>query len=489
MSLRTLARASALYTLGNIAPKVGAVVLLPIYLRFLTPAEYGAVALLTSLSTVLGLLIRFGLDSALMRLHFDYAGRARAALYGTLTLFTLGTGAAATLLAALALGPFFPTLFAGISFFPLGGLSLLIAFVTTTQFVPSVLFRATGQAGRFVSYNLASFVIGSLTSVLLITVAGLGAVGLLLGQLVGALVVFVIALVLVSHIGSWSIEREPLVASLRFGLPLVPHSLASWALRLSDRWMIGILIGLPVLQARAAIGVYSFGYQIGYIVAIVIASFNAAWSPYFFRIGESPIGPRLFRHITTLVMAGLMAMAAGLAVLAPEAVATLSGSRYEEATNVIRVVAFASAAQGLYTMLVTVVFLTKNTGRLALLTTAAAIANVGMNLLLIPRLGIIGAAWSTLAAYALFALMTGIYARARYPLELDLPRLVVLGSVALGTVAVGSAVTLPVQPVIQGVLHLAIGIVGAGVCGAVAFRPLMDLRGITMQLAAASARP
>ena len=64
-----------------------------------------------------------------------------------------------------------------------------------------------------------------------------------------------------------------------------------------------------------------------------------------------------------------------------------------------------------------------------------------------------------------------------------------LGRLRLARLLSAALVTLPVQPVIQGVLHLAIGIVGAGVCGAVAFRPLMDLRGITMQLAAASARP
>ena len=479
MTLRSLARASALYTLGNIAPKIGAFVLLPIYVRFLTQAEYGSIALLTSLSGLLGLLLRFGLDSALMRLHFDVRGRERAGLYSTLTLFTLTVSGGATVLIAAATGPFFPTLFAGIAFFPLGALAMLIAFTSTIQFVPSVLFRATGQPVWFITYNLGSFFLASVASVLLIVVFGLGASGVLLGQLVGALVVFVVALLLVQRMGGWAFSRSSLASALRFGLPLVPHSLSAWALRLSDRWLIGLLIGLPVLAAQASIGVYSFGYQIGYVISIIVVSFNSAWSPYFFRVGEAPYAPRLNQQITTLVIAGLLTLAVGLSAMAPEVVNVMAGSRYAGAVDVIRVVAFASVLQGLYTMLVTVVFLSKRTGRLALLTFSSAALNVVLNLVLIPRIGIMGAAWSTLAAYAFFASATWWYARRMYPVRLDAARLGGLGGLAMVVSLLAPLVTVAGSPMVQGLAHLAIGAGFAVVAAAVAYQPLMSLRGLT----------
>ena len=479
MSLRTLARASALYTLGNIAPKIGAFILLPIYVRFLTQAEYGSIALLTSLSGLLGLLLRFGMDSALMRLHFDVRGRERAGLYSTLTLFTLVVSGGAIAVVAAVTAPFFPTLFAGIPFFPLGALTILIAFTSTIQFVPSVLFRATGQPGWFITYNLGSFVLASAASVLLIVVFGLGASGVLLGQLVGAFVVFVVAVALIQRMGGWTFSRSSLAAALRFGLPLVPHSLSAWALRLSDRWLIGLLIGLPVLAAQASIGVYSFGYQIGYVISIIVVSFNSAWSPYFFRVGDSAYGPRLNQQITTLVVAGLLTLAVGLAALAPEVVAVMAGSRYAGAVDVIRVVAFASVLQGLYTMLVTVVFLSKRTGRLALLTLSSALLNVALNLVLIPSLGIMGAAWSTLAAYAFFAAATWWYARRFYALRLDVVRLGGLGALAAAVAIAVPRVVMPGNPVLQGLAHLAIGGAFAVIAAAVAYQPLMSLRGLT----------
>jgi O-antigen/teichoic acid export membrane protein len=484
LSLRTLARASALYTAGNIAPKIGAFFLLPIYVRFLSKAEYGEVALLTTLSGLLGLLVPLGVDAALMRLHFDLQGRGRATLYSTLTLFTLGTSAGTTLLVAAIAGPFFPRLFAGIPFFPLGALTLLIAFTGGIDFVPSVLFRATSQPGRFISYNLTSFVLGSAASVTLLVVVGMGPVGVLLGQLVGTLVPFVLTVVIVRRLGGWTFSRSSLAAALRFGLPLVPHSLAAWALRLSDRWLIGLLIGLPVLAAQAAIGVYSFGYQIGYVITIIVVSFNSAWSPYFYRVGQEPYGPRLFRQITTLVMAGLLAMAVGLAALAPEVVTVMAGSRYAQSVDVLRVVAFASVLQGLYTMLVTVVFLTKRTRRLAILTVSSAILNVGLNLVLIPRIGIMGAAWSTIAAYAFFAAATWWYARRWYPLHLDYARLAALAALAAVAMVLATLTVLPADPVLQGALHFGIGAAFALAAAAIGLRPLLSLRGLTAPHAA-----
>ena len=479
MSLRKLARASAIYTLGNIAPKLGAFVLLPVYVRFLTPSEYGSVSLLVSVSNVLSLLLTFGVDAALMRLHFDLQGRERATLYSTLSLFSLVTSGVATLVAAAVLAPFFPQLFAGIPFWPLGALALLVAFANAVQYVPSVLFRATGQAGRFVLVNLSAFVIGSLSSVVLIVFVHLGAAGMLLGQLLGALAIFAIAIVIVSRLGPWAFSRSSLVAALRFGLPIMPHAIAGWALRLSDRWLIGLLIGLPVLQAQAAIGVYSFGYQIGFVVSIIVTSFNAAWSPYFFRVGHEASGPRLFREITTLVIAGLLVIAVGLAVLSPEIVTILANARYAEAVDVLPVIAFASVFQGLYTMLVTVVFLTKRTSQLALLTLASALLNLGLNVFLIPRLGIIGAAWSTLAAYAFFAIGTGVYGGRTYPIRLDLPRLALLTASCLMAVVVGRLTTVAGDIVAQGFLHLIIAACFAAIAAAIAFRPLLSLRGLT----------
>jgi O-antigen/teichoic acid export membrane protein len=105
------------------------------------------------------------------------------------------------------------------------------------------------------------------------------------------------------------------------------------------------------------------------------------------------------------------------------------------------VVAGASLVYGLYFMLVSVVFLRRRTAGLPLLTLAAGVANVGANLLLIPRLGVMGAAWSTLVGYVVLAALTGWYAGRDFPVRLDLGRLALIGGGALGAGLLARLVT------------------------------------------------
>jgi O-antigen/teichoic acid export membrane protein len=489
VSLRVLARSSALYTVGNLAPKVGAFVLLPIYLRFLSRSDYGIVALLTTVSGLMTLILTFGLDGALMRLHFDFQGNARIALYSTLATFTLGSSFVLVALFGAVTGPFFPDLFTGIAFLPLGLLTLAIAFASTIQYVPSVLLRATGSAGYFLLYNLGTFTASSVGSIVLLVVLRMGPAGVLLGQLIGDLVALAVAVALVFSLGRPSFSRPVLNQALRFGLPLVPHGISAWVLRLSDRWLIGLLIGLPVLGAQAAIGVYSFGYQIGAVIGLIVTSFNAAWSPYFFRIGDRPAAPILFRNITTLVMGGLLAMAVGLSALSPEIVSVVATSRYAQAVDVIPVVAFASVCQGLYMMVVTLVFFTKRTGRLALITLASAILNVAINIGLIPVLGIMGAAWSTLVAFAFFAGATWFYAQRFYPVHIDVARIGALAIAAVAAVFIARFVSVPDSLGVQALVHLLIAAAYLPIVAALVVRPLLDLRGFTNRLATPAEQP
>ncbi|MGH2444659.1 MAG: oligosaccharide flippase family protein [Candidatus Limnocylindria bacterium] len=483
MSLRRLARESALYTVGNIAPKIGAFLLLPVYVRFLSQADYGAVALLSSFSGILAVVYHMGVDGSLMRLHFDTEGRERARLYLTLATFTFVVATGLTVILALALGPSFETWFAGTPFMPLGLLALLIAWAGSMQFVPSVLFRASGQPGRFLAVNLGAFVVSSVASIILIVGFDLRAPGVLIGQLIANLAVLGVTAGIVVRLGNVGLDLQGLRAALKLGLPLLPHQLSAWALRLGDRWLIALLIGLPALEARAQIGVYAVGYQLGYVVTIFVSSFNAAWSPYFFRIGDRPDAPRFYADMTTVVLAGIMALATGVSALAPEIVGLVARPGYEAAADVLPVIAFASVLQGAYTMFVTVIFFTKRTGPLALITFASAALNLTLNVGLIPVFGIMGAAWSTAGAYAFFAAATYLFARRDYPVRIAWLRLGTLLVLGIGAVFL-ARVAAPGPSVLAGAIHLVIGIGYTVVAVLACMAPIARLRTLSRGLPA-----
>jgi O-antigen/teichoic acid export membrane protein len=461
--LRALLRGSLLYTIGNFLPRIGAFLLLPIYTAAMGPAEFGTFSLMLSISGVLGLVYRLGLDGALMRLHFDVDERDRGGLYLTLTVVTALAGALFSVLLAAVTAPFFGELFAGTPFWPFGPLTLVLTFLLAFGYVPTSWLRASELPGRFLLLTIASFLAGVVATVIFVLVLDLGAAGALLGQAAGAATIVVAAAIVLTRLGATRMRRDLLRRAFAFGLPLLPHSLSAWVLNLSDRWLIGLLAIGGAAAAQAAIGVYSFGYLLGQVVALVAFSFNAAWVPFFYGRGEREDGPRLLREMTTVSVAALAVLAAGIGLLAPELAAVLGGDRWgdalDDAARVTPIVAVASVAYGLYYMVVSAVFLVRRTAALPLLTIGAGAVNVALNVLLIPSVGIIGAAWATLAGYGTLAALTTWYASRVYDLRLDVARLGLIGGGLVALLAAGAWLTEPIAATAAGALiHVALAL-------------------------------
>ena len=478
MTLRTLARGSAIYAAGTLLARFGGFVLLPIYLALLPPPEYGIIALVTSIVGFLNIIYRLGLDGALMRLHFDTEPANRPGLYRTLMAVTLAFAALLSLTLGVVVGPFFDSIFFGVPFVPYGLLALAIAFVGSADYVPTVFYRATQQPGRFVAFNLGSFAISSACSIGLV-IAGLGSAGALLGQLVGGAIMLVVATVIAVRPGGRTWLPQAVKPALRFSLPIVPHQVSTWTVRLSDRWLLGLLLVLPTTQQRLeTIGAYSVGYQLGSLVSMVSTSFNAAWTPYLYRVGDGPRGPRIFRNVLTLTGAGFAWLALALAALAPEIVAVIAADpRYAVAAQVMPIIAFGAACQAAYTMLVGIVFLRRQTKYLPAITVASAVANVGLNLLLIPLLGVIGAALTTLVAYLVFAALTYVFARRMYPLDVDVRRVLLIVTLTVTGAIIARFLDAPSGDLVRsGAAHAAIVLVVGAILVALMRRPLAELR-------------
>jgi O-antigen/teichoic acid export membrane protein len=492
MNVRALLRGSLLYTLGNFLPRIGAFLLLPVYTAVMAPSEFGVFSLMLSLAGLLAIVYRLGLEGALLRMHFDVAPRRLAALYVSMAVVTLAASIGLSLVLGLLVAPFFPKIFPGVAFFPYGVIVLAITVTTSLQYVPSVLFRATERPDRFVTFAIGIFVLGTAATLFFLLALERGAGGALAGQLVGGLGVLSITILILVRMPRPRFDTGLVREALRFGLPLVPHGMAAWVLNLSDRLLIGVLIGLPTIATQAAIGIYSFGYVLGQGVALVAISFNAAWVPFWYARGDEQRGPGLLRDMTSLSMGALALLTVGVSALAPELVRLMATVRWgfsaRAAGDVIVLVALASLVYGLYFMLVSTVFLRRRTAGLPLLTLAAGVANVGSNLVLIPRLGIAGAAISTVIGYAVLTALTWWYAARSYPIALDLGRLAVLGTAVLAAIWLARLVRWEDSGLwISTAVHLFIAVAFAGLLVPLLHAPMTRLRAMLAAERAAAA--
>jgi O-antigen/teichoic acid export membrane protein len=434
--LRRLFSSAALYALGGLAQRGVGFLLIPVYTRVIEPAEYGVLEILNAFSGVFFAVLTLGLTSAINKCwHRDCeTDEDRRKLLGTALLIDLPI-----LLAGAGLLVWFA---APVSRMLLGhdgaaGLMPLVAASAVTFSVGTLVFgtlRAQERAAAFGALTLAQFVLGLGLNVLFVVQLHWGIRGILLGNLLSQALSLPLALWMAGALRRFVLDRRLAGHLLRFGVMLVPVMLAGWVMDQSDRYLLGRMRGLE------EVAVYGVGYKFGSIVdLLVVWPFQLAWPAFSFgisnRAGHRETYARTLTYFTLLLALVLV----GVSVLARGGLPILVGERYAAAATVVPLVALAYALNGLHYCVSPGVHLAGRTRVFPWLAAAAAVVNVGMNLLLIPSFGMVGAAWATVLAFAVLSVGTMVVAQRFYPVPYEYGRLArVLGVGAAVWVAAGA---------------------------------------------------
>jgi len=394
------------YVGGDVLNRALAFLLIPLYTRFLTPSEYGILSLATTLYSLLIAIYGMGLEGALIRYYFEYRTREEdlRAYLGTLWLFVGGVTLAATLVFELVGDALFGFIFVNVPFRPYLEIVIWTVFLAIIPTVPLVLFRARGQAGYYVLFSLGRFL--AVTSAIIYFVVGKqqGALGSLKGLLIGTGVIYIVATIIIFCNGRLSFRWDLLAPSLWFGIPLIPHTVSHWALRLSDRLILEHHVSLNDL------GIYSLGYQFGAALAMLYTAVGNAWLPAFYEVLEDR-GWGVVARLETYRVALLILLGLGVAALSREVIILMAAPSFYSSAQVVPIVALGYVLWGLYTLPLNVLFYEKATTSIPMWTILAAGVNIGLNLLMVPRYGIMAAAVNTAIGYGVLLLGIGYAAR------------------------------------------------------------------------------
>ncbi len=427
--LSKLAQHSAIYGAADVLPYFVNFLLVPVFTAFLSPVDYGAIGILNLFGVLTKIFFRMGLDSGFFRIYYELSSdRDRKVLATTLFVSAVGISASLFTVCALFAQPLGRLLLGEeIGDSPLSTWILLVAadtFLNTFAFVPMNLFRIQERPAAFTRMTLfRSFLNIGLKVALL--VSGWEVTGVLLADAAASLF-FVIALLpmLVRNLAP-GFSASMLSRSAAFGLPKVPHGLAHQVLNLSDRKLI------EIFSTLAESGLYHMGYVMGTGVKFFLSAFELAWSPFVYAQLEKSDAPRILARIATYAFAVLCGFGLLNAVFGRELLFLMAAPEFHAAHSVIPVVALAYVMQGVFALTSIGIGISKKTGYFPMITVAAALANVLLNLLWIPRFGILGAAWSTVAGYALMAGLGYWLGNRHYPIPFEGGR---LGKIALASV-------------------------------------------------------
>jgi O-antigen/teichoic acid export membrane protein len=215
----------------------------------------------------------------------------------------------------------------------------------------------------------------------------------------------------------------------------VPHGLLVQVQNLIDRWLLLRYV------SRAVVGQYGIAYSLGEGVKLALSAFEPAWGPFVYSRIRDPDAPVTLARVITWAWLFFALAGTGVAVFAFELLAIFtSGTAFLAGASVIPVVALAYLLHGVFLLTSIGIGVKKRTRWYPVITAASASTNVIANLVLIPRLGMMGSAWATVASYAVMAGLGFWISRRLYPLPLEWGRLSRISAAALAVFAASQLV-------------------------------------------------
>jgi O-antigen/teichoic acid export membrane protein len=430
--LRRLATTGAAYTAASIFSKLIAVALLPLYTRYLTLADYGHAEVMFAAIVSASIVIRFGLIEAVLRFYYkddedpdrvvasSFAGLFWLATVGALIALPFATPIAEALLdpkTAAEVGEM-----AELARISIGGLWVLTMF----EFMLT-LFRLEERARAFFVTTIVNVLVTIALTVALVVGAGEGARGLLLGSYASG-AVFVLGLIVLQRRRlSLFFNRALLRRLLRFGLPTMPAEVSLYLLNFVDR-----LIILRTLGAAEA-GLYSLAVKFAQGVNVLVRGFQLAWPPLAYSIRDDGEARRAYATVVTLFVAACAFVVTGMWLFSRWIVRALAAPEFFDSYEAVGLISTAVTLYAVYMVLVVILGRTGRTEFNLPATLAALAANVVLNLLLVPPLGIVGAGLALVASYVVVLALMYVFTQRLFPVPYQWGRLsrVVLTSAAL----------------------------------------------------------
>ncbi len=388
---KKLTRLSAIYGAGSLLNSIIGFLLIPIYSRNVSTADYGIYSLFVITGQVVSLIALMGLSAAMFREIIYRQSDEKTVISTAFNSLSLVTVAFFGLLILLA--PHISALLFKGEHVDLLRLILVSSGLSNFGYIALSTLQIREQAVRYSRLMVIRFVIGVLFNILFIVVFHMGLTGLVLAELVMTSTAMLMYLWILRHDLRPQLSRPILRSMLRYGLPLIPFQLASIVLTSSDRYFLEHSAGAD------QVGIYSMGYKIAMIVQIIVSAVHAAWSAQMFAIAKEDNAPRRYARILTYYAASIGFLGLAVSVVARDVIIIMADPSYHEAYIVVPIIVLSAMAFGGVNMTNVALNIKGRTELNAPIIVAVAIGNLGLNYLMIPPYGMMGAAWATLISY------------------------------------------------------------------------------------------
>ena len=406
---------------------------IPIFTRLLSPDEYGLLSIFKSLVGIFTVLLGFNVWGTVTRYYHEENNDFDKFL-GSNLLFVFIVNL--FLMSILFLFKKEVASFLDISSYLFIFIILISVFTVIIKIFLSYLQTSKqSKIYAFISVGKSIFVL-ALSIILMYILEDSKYFGRVYAQFFIVLIFSNIIIYFFKDVFEFDFKLKHIKYSLKIGIPLIPHTLSHFILSHFDKIIINQLTG------ATNTGVYSFAYNVGMIMSVVVLGMNKAWVPIFYENlrdnNYDKINNLAYKYSKYICIIAII-----LILFSKEIVIIMSDKSYYSALSLIPIIILGYVGVFLYTLYANYSFYRKKTILISLNTFIAGTTNIGLNYLLIPKFGYTIAAYTTLFSY--FLLFELHYLNARFVLKEKLIsfnkifyNLVVLVLVTIGYVFIGN---------------------------------------------------
>lgn len=434
--LKVILKHSTTYSIANLLSRMVSFIMIPIYTRFLTPADYGILELITISLSMLSIVISSGITDAVSRFYFDYKNikdKNKVISVGLISFIVL---AAVSFAILSPINGFLSKVLLGSSEY---GSFLVIALgYMSLSFILELIFayfRVTHQSLKLTLSNLGGLVVSLSFNILFVVVLQIGVRGILLATLISQSLQVIVLLPMTIKAVGFRFDFSLFKKMLSFGFPIIFSQIGHKIVNLSDRYF------LRSFATLADTGLYSLGYKLGLLATTFVgAPFNMIWTPRRFECFGDEEAENNFSRIFTLFIFVISLVGLIISILAKDLTRLFLTEEFWTSYKVVPIITLSYIFLSFHSHFSIGILIKKKTKLLAGINIATAILNLILNYFLIKTYSIWGAAVATLISFIFKPSLSYYYSNKIYPIQMETKNLIKIIGIAIVIYTIGSFV-------------------------------------------------
>ena len=427
MSIKQLVTQSLIYGAGHIIARSVTFLLLPLYTNVFSLENYGVISLVYTFLGFINVILHYGLDASLMK-HYVPANHEDRKTYLTNTYASyLITSILSFIIIILFKSFLAPVVLSGdfAEYMPYFAGILLLDILWS---VPMLILRSEEKPVYYILMSLTNVGLSLILNLYFVLSLNIGIKGVFFSNIITSGFLWLFTLPFLAHrVAFKSLSFSAWKKLMKFGLPFLPSGVFAMIMELADRYILSWITNFET------VGHYSAGYKLGMFMLLVVMGFNMGWQPFFLKDGNCEEKKKMFSVITTYVL-WVMGLFWVVLILWVESFIkvdfggfTFYGPEYWSSTSIALWIALGYLFYAVYILQLPGPFLTNKSGFIAWTRAIGAIANIGLNIFLIPIYGAMGAAYATCASFGIMAVFLFFINRKIYSVRYEWRRLIRIG--------------------------------------------------------------